>query len=172
MSLYFNILVCVYPILIIQYLVSYENMTQIIFWSKRLTKVKSYYFYFGILALGNYTIAIYTYIVFFIQRYIVNFMKYLVCQERPYNKYPNTIKWFKKHNTSYSFPSQSVACLTLIYNSYILVFPYYIVDLYFYIILGLLFWTRLYRGLHYVHDLLFSLILGNVFSIVVTILSK
>ena len=92
--MHFNILVCAYPILLIQYMVSYENMKPIIILSKRLTKVKSYYFYFGLLALWNCTITMYTYIVFFIQRYMVNYIKHLICQERPYNKYPNTIKWF------------------------------------------------------------------------------
>ena len=62
---------------------------------------------------------------------------------------------------SYSFPSQSVQSIYIIYYNYKNLCNNYIIDGYFTFILLLLIITRLYRGLHYCHDMLFSIIFAH-----------
>ncbi len=152
-------------IIFLQNSVSYDNFYPIIKLSKLLTRTKSYYFYFVILAYCDKYRLPKILIVFYTGRYINSYLKSVVKQQRPYNDYPSKIKYFKKQKQSYSFPSQSIQSIYIIYNSYKRLCSNYIIDLYFWFILILLIITRLYRGLHYLHDMLFSLILAHVLCV-------
>ena len=63
--------------------------------SKCLTKTKSYYIYFGILCYCNYIILPRVLFIFYISRYLNTIIKYKIKQKRPYNDYPNVIKYYK-----------------------------------------------------------------------------
>ena len=86
---------------------------------------------------------------------------------RPYNKYPNLIKYYYKKKKSYSFPSQSVINISVIYNT---ICNYNIINnvntniyfhIFYYSLLFSLAITRLYRGLHYPHDIIISYFMGD-----------
>ena len=156
-----------YLIILLQSSFDYENMQYVIRISKYLTKTKSYYIYFGILCYCNYVILPRVLLTFYISRYINTKIKYKIKQKRPYNDFPELIKYYKKRKDSYSFPSQSTQSIYIIYYSYNTSCSYYFIDLYFWSILVLLMFTRLYRGLHYLHDMLFSLLFANVMCMLI-----
>ena len=83
--------------------------------------------------------------------YIKNYFKV----PRPYNRFPGAIKYYKKKKKlSYSFPSQSIQNITVLYYIYL---PESAMLLFFY--WGVMFMvstTRMIRGLHYPHDIFFS----------------
>lgn len=166
----FNVLFCIYPIVIIQYLFSYNVIQPIIYVSKYTTKVKSYYIYFSILFLTDLKIAITSYFLFFLLRYTVNMIKHTVCQQRPYNKYPQIIQWYKKHKLSYSFPSQSMCCINLISHAYQIVYEYNLIKIYFRTVMWILALTRIFRGLHYIHDLIISIMISDAFASILYLL--
>ena len=145
----------------LQNLISYDKFYYIIKLSKYLTRTKSYYVYFAILLYCNTTKFLRMIMVFYLGRGINTLIKNQVKQNRPYNDYPKLIKYFKKQKKSYSFPSQSVQSIYIIYYNYKNLCNNYIIDAYFTFILLLLIITRLYRGLHYCHDMLFSIIFAD-----------
>lgn len=151
-----------YIIILLQSTLDYEYMQYVIKISKFLTRTKSYYIYFIVLCYCNYTILPRVILTFYLSRYINTKLKYKVKQQRPYNDFPEVIKFFKKQKNSYSFPSQSTQSIYIIYYSYKSSCSNYIIDLYFWSILLLLIFTRLYRGLHYLHDMVFSLVFSNI----------
>jgi hypothetical protein len=150
------------PIIILQSILNYDYMIYIIKISKFLTKSKSYYIYFAILFYCDYLLFPKVMFIFYISRIINTKIKNIVKQNRPYNDYPDKIKFFKKRKDSYSFPSQSVQCMYIIYYSYKKLCNVYWIDVYFYTIIILLIITRLYRGLHYLHDTIFSLLISKL----------
>jgi len=76
---------------------------------------------------------------------------------RPYKRFPCAIKYYKKKNKiSYSFPSQSIQNITTLY--YIYLPESIILILLYWLILFIVSITRMIRGLHYPHDILFSFI--------------
>ena len=139
-----------------------EAITPIISISKNLTRTKNYYIYFLILFYCNPYKFPKMFIIFYISRSLNTIIKNLVKQNRPYNDYPTFITYYKKKKDSYSFPSQSVQTMYIIYKSYNQLCSNYLIDLYFGFVLFILILTRLYRGLHYIHDIIFSIIMALV----------
>ena len=137
--------------------IPYKNFKYIIKLSKNLTKRKYYFIYFFIILYYNTYLFIKCIITFYISRYINILIKNTIKQKRPYNEYPNQIKWFKKQKTSYSFPSQSIQTICIIYFAFIENCNYIFIHIYFLFIIMLLTVTRMYRGLHYLHDILLSI---------------
>ena len=100
-----------------------------------------------------------TVFVFYLSRLVTNYIKTVTKQPRPYNSYVS-INYLTKHKTSYSFPSQSTMSAIIVYNAYKNVEAGWLFDYYFGSIIVLLVMTRIYRGLHYPHDCLLSIILA------------
>lgn len=137
--------------------IPYEKFKFFIKLSKNLTKQKYYYIYFFIILYYDTFLFIKCIITFYISRYINLDIKGSIKQERPYNEYPNQIRWFKKQKYSYSFPSQSIQTICIIYFTYIEYCNSIFIHMYFLFIIALLAITRMYRGLHYLHDILLSI---------------
>lgn len=115
-----------------------------------------------------YDIYLFMYIVFALcisrktNYYIKNYYK----KQRPYNRNPEYITYYKKRKYSYSFPSQSILNISIIYNtiyyynlykfSYNKYIWYECISYIYYILFVLLSITRMFRGLHYPHDIIIS----------------
>ena len=136
--------------------IPYRYIYPIIKLSKLLTKRYTYYLYFIIIAINNWYLVIFGYIVFLLIRYFNIVIKHCVCQQRPYNKYPTLIRYFRRQKNSYSFPSQSTQSITYIYHIMYDLYPSIYTTIYFMGIILLLLLTRTYRGLHYPHDIIVS----------------
>lgn len=136
--------------------------------SKLCTRKYSYYAY--MICLGSkdaFTFAK-TVIIFYSSRYLNTTLKTLVQQPRPYNEYPETIAYFDKCKHSLSFPSQSIQTLWIIRHAFYISYddiPMYISQIYFILLLTIVSTTRMYRGLHYLHDIAGSILIANILCI-------
>ena len=136
----------------------------LIFITKMFTRRKIFFIYFIILYFHNYTLFLHSIIHFYLSRYILSYIKQTVQQKRPYIEYSNTITHFKKRKESFSFPSQSMQSLIFIYCSFDKIYPdNFYLHLYFITLSILLAFTRMYRGLHYPHDFIFSIFYSKIF---------
>jgi membrane-associated phospholipid phosphatase len=137
-----------------------------IYFSKKITKTNRYYVYLLGLLYQNPKIFSETVLVFYLCRTVTNCIKMYLKQPRPYNSYTN-IRYLTKHKTSYSFPSQSMMSAVIVYHAYQRVGLGWISNYYFGSIILLLAITRIYRGLHYPHDMVVSLVLGYLIEVAV-----
>lgn len=96
--------------------------------------------------------------------YIKNYFK----APRPYNRFPGAIKYYKKNKKlSYSFPSQSIQNITVLY--YIYSPQNSILIIFYWMVFCLVSITRMLRGLHYPHDILFSYLYSYFLSCIINI---
>jgi len=87
--------------------------------------------------------------------------------KRPFMKF-NYIKYYgKRKEKSYSFPSMSTISTIVFYRNLSIIYNIHWV---YYIILFSLGFTRIFRGLHYPHDILFSIFIGYSILLVVELL--
>ena len=142
--------------------IDYDNIYPIIKISKVLTKRYCYYIYFSFIFIQNFKHGIYFCIYFNSVRALTNIIKNNIRQIRPYNKYPDTINYYKKRKDSLSFPSQSIQSTVTIYYILYYYYPFRITQIYFNSIIGMLFCTRIFRGLHYPHDMLVSYLIASL----------
>ncbi len=147
-----------------QTMVPYHYIYPLIKCSKLLTKHYSYYLYFLTIAAYEPWLFLKVWLGFILIRRINSYIKVNIKQLRPYNAYPEQIRFYKRQKFSYSFPSQSVQSLTYIYSVIHRLYPNPYISLYFYGILLMLALTRTYRGLHYPHDIIISYLSSIIFS--------
>lgn len=147
----------------IQHYFKYNDLSLLIYTTKYLTTKNNIFIFITFVFIKDFIIGSKLICGIILSRtsnyYIKNYYKAL----RPYNKFPGAIKYFKKKKKySYSFPSQSIQNITIIYY---IICPtnYYIILLYWFVISSLSI-TRLYRGLHYPHDIVFSYILCKYYA--------
>lgn len=144
--------------------IDYEYMRYIILLSKHLTKRKVHCFYLLIFLYYSFDIFCKVMIIYYSSRYFVLAVKMLIRQNRPYIDYPERIKWYQKKKYSYSFPSQSIVNLSTIYLSINELCESIYLDFYFLFLFFLIILTRSYRGLHYIHDIIYSIALSFIIS--------
>ena len=138
-------------------------MWRIVYVTKACTSKHAYWSYM-LLLLGHYpSIGVQTAGLFYLSRRLNTVLKHLVRQPRPYNEYPHMILYFKKRKRSLSFPSQSVQSLWIIRDAVGRMPTRHALPMlvYFTAVLAGVCLTRMYRGLHYPHDFLFSLLLAQ-----------
>jgi membrane-associated phospholipid phosphatase len=117
-----------------------------------------------LLSLYDKDLFIKIFIPLMVSREVGAFIKNKIKINRPYVDYSNTIVCFKKKKyESYSFPSQSNLNLatiyyTLDYHNYLNIY----LSILYYFLISITSITRMYRGLHYPHDILISNILGKI----------
>jgi membrane-associated phospholipid phosphatase len=156
-----------YTIYLLQkYLVS-SYIFDIVSYNKYLTSFNSISLYLSIVL--YYDIYLFIYIILTLttsrttNRYIKDYCK----KERPYNRNPGYIQYFIKRKQSYSFPSQSILNISVLYNSiyyynkvyyenYINSTWFCMISFIYYMLFISLSITRMYRGLHYPHDIIIS----------------
>jgi hypothetical protein len=147
-----------YELLIIYKLQNYFDYNQlkhIIKTTKIFTNKRSIFFFVFIALLYDYMVCIKLIIGIGISRTSNFYIKNSIRSLRPYNKYPRIIKYYKKKKKlSYSFPSQSIQNVTVVY--YIFNQQYYLITLFYWYIMIAISLTRMFRGLHYPHDIIFS----------------
>ena len=93
-----------------------------------------------------------------VSRGAIHIIKTLVRIPRPYETYPTFVKSDKKKMNTYSFPSQSMQSIAIVYGAIsdqLNMFHIY------YSLLAVIGMSRIYRGLHYPYDLLISFFLGD-----------
>lgn len=155
-----------YSIYILQKYCDHSIIFNIVYFNKYLTCLKSMYLYLSIILYYDFYLFLYMISSLYSSRttnyYIKNYFK----KARPYNRNPLYIKYFNKKKESYSFPSQSILNISVFYNtiyyyneyntySWFIFFQYS-----YYILLLSLSITRMYRGLHYPHDIIISYLYG------------
>lgn len=146
----------------VQQKIDYERMYPLIKISKILTKKYTYYFYFSLIFFQDIYRGLICVIFFNLVRQLNIFLKYRIVQRRPYNRYPDKISFYKKRKETLSFPSQSIQSCLIIYTLIYHYYPYYLVKYYFTFLLTILATTRIYRGLHYPHDILISYLFARL----------
>ena len=129
--------------------------------SKFLTRKYSYYFYFGLILLKDIYGGLLLIVFFNLVRQFNIFLKGQVRQARPYNMFPELITYYKRQKHTLSFPSQSIQSCLVISTLMTHYYPYYFVSLYFNSCLSMLALTRIYRGLHYPHDIIISYLFAS-----------
>lgn len=145
-----------------QQLFSYQQMFPLIKTSKILTKKYSYYFYFSLILFQDIYRGLIAIIFFNLVRQFNIFLKSKIIQRRPYNCYPDKIQFYKKRKETLSFPSQSIQSCLIIYSILYCYYPYFSLKYYFNFLLTILAVTRIYRGLHYPHDILISYLFARL----------
>ena len=146
--------------------IKYNNIIIIIKYTKYITRKWNVLYFIFVTLYFNWLLSIKLGLGIFISRtsnyYIKNYYK----AERPYNRFPEVIKYYKKKKKlSYSFPSQSIQNITVLY--YIYQPNMYIIQLLYWFIFMTISITRIFRGLHYPHDILFSYLYAYFISILI-----
>lgn len=94
-----------------------------------------------------------------VSRLALHSIKIVLRIPRPFETF-EAVQADKKKKNSYSFPSQSMMSVSLIYG---LIFRYWGLPLFLYVsLLGMIAISRIYRGLHYPYDIFVSLLMGDV----------
>mmetsp|Transcript_15215 Transcript_15215/g.20125 ORF Transcript_15215/g.20125 Transcript_15215/m.20125 type:complete len:214 (-) Transcript_15215:3399-4040(-) len=156
----------------IQKCISYEKASGIVRLSKVCTRKSAYVILTIILALvlprARYAEIV---ISFLVSRKLNDYLKETIKQPRPYVSFPHLVKYFGKRKLSYSFPSQSVQTLSLavwIFRQLSLQEENFFISLIAFCCMGyfiaatfLVASVRMYRGLHYPHDIFSSILLAR-----------
>lgn len=160
-----------YVIYILQKYLNSDYIFTIINYNKYLTSIISIRLYLIFIFYYDMYLCLYIIYTLYISRktnyYIKNYFK----KERPYNRNPEYITYYKKRKYSYSFPSQSILNICVIYNTicyynnynsyhYEQYIWFQFINYMYYILFISLSITRMYRGLHYPHDIIISYIYG------------
>ena len=120
-------------------------------------------------------------LAFVLSRRLNEGLKKWANQPRPYVEFPGQVSYFKKRKMSFSFPSQSVQTLAIAYcafHDYPVDVPltYYgsivrsIGSCYVAALIFLVAIVRIYRGLHYPHDVIVSLLIARTLVTIVAFL--
>lgn len=81
---------------------------------------------------------------------------------RPFVRFPFIKYYGKRKDKSYSFPSTGILSITIIYGNLINFFNFNNYSLY--LLIFLVGFSRIFRGIHYFHDILISYLLGNLIN--------
>mmetsp|Transcript_10831 Transcript_10831/g.32579 ORF Transcript_10831/g.32579 Transcript_10831/m.32579 type:complete len:226 (-) Transcript_10831:370-1047(-) len=147
---------------------SYESMEPLVKLTKACTRRGAYAAY-GAVVLGACPRKRYAElaVAFVVSRRVNEALKQWASQARPYVEFPGTVAYFKKRKLSHSFPSQSVQTLCVAWCAFhndedswsgsVRRFGSYYVAL----LICLVAVVRVYRGLHYPHDVLCSLAIAR-----------
>lgn len=148
----------------LQLTLNHQYIQSLIFITKLFTRRKIFFVYFIILYFHNCKLFLHTVTHFYLSRYILSYIKHAAQQKRPYIEYSNTITHFNKRKESFSFPSQSMQSITFIYYSFDKIYHNNFYFHFYFITLSILLaFTRMYRGLHYPHDFIFSIFYSKLF---------
>lgn len=93
-----------------------------------------------------------------VSRGTIHIIKTLVRIPRPYETYPTLVKSDKKKMNTFSFPSQSMQSIAIVYGA--IFYQWHMFHIY-YLLLAIIGMSRIYRGLHYPYDVLISFFLGD-----------
>lgn len=162
-----NIINCeLYTIHILQKYLILNQVNYVSSLNKYLTSRNSIILYLSFIFYHDVNLFIYIVLSLYTSRTTTHYIKNYCKKERPYNRNPGYIKYFIKRKYSYSFPSQSILNISVFYNS---IYYYNIYNEYlwfqfmtyiYYMLFISLSITRMYRGLHYPHDIIISYLYG------------
>ena len=148
----------------LQGMASYETVEPVVKMTKAATR-KGAYVAYGAVLVGACPRARYAELAlaFVVSRRVNETLKKWISQPRPYVEFPS-VNYFKKRKLSHSFPSQSVQTLCIAWCAFhdmdggsIRTFgSAYVAILIFFVAI-----VRIYRGLHYPHDVLCSLLIAR-----------
>ena len=93
-----------------------------------------------------------------ISRGMIHVVKTLICIPRPYESFSNFVKSDKKKKDTYSFPSQSMQSVAIVYGA---ITRQWNLFYFYYTLLIIIGVSRIYRGLHYPYDVCISFFLGD-----------
>lgn len=109
-------------------------------------------------------------VAFVCSRRLNEWLKKTVRQRRPYCEFPATVAYFKKKKASHSFPSQSVQTLCVAWCAFVDSpdpdgplgrFLVRLGTYYFAALMMLVAVVRIYRGLHYPHDVVAAVLIAR-----------
>ena len=150
--------------------IPYRAVRPWIRWCKRCTTRRAYWAYMLWVACVDARLGVRTIVGFYLSRSVNAGLKHACDQARPYNAYPITVTFFGKRKRSPSFPSQSVQTMWFMrcamhraVSGHMA--PWLVWQGYFVFVVAILACTRLYRGLHYPHDMLGSLLLAHALGV-------
>jgi len=115
-------------------------------------------------------------VAFVVSRRLNEWLKKTVAQPRPYVEFPEDVVFFKKRKTSHSFPSQSVQTLTIAWCAFVDPAPgqqalvLCLCSWYVAALIALVAVVRVYRGLHFPHDVLVSFVVARTLVVAVATL--
>ena len=139
--------------------VAFSQVLPYIYLSKQTTKTRRYYVYLFGLGWFQPWIGVITTASLYLGRLVTNQVKLWVQQPRPYNSY-SEVEFLLRQKHTYSFPSQSTMSAMTCLLGYRRAGYGWWSNYYFGVLLFILGTTRVYRGLHYPHDLVASMALA------------
>jgi membrane-associated phospholipid phosphatase len=158
-----NELYCIY---LLQKYCNHSIIFNIVYFNKYLTCIKSMNLYLSIILYYDFYLFLYMISTLYCSRTTNYMIKNYYKKTRPYNRNPLYIKYFNIRKQSYSFPSQSILNISVFYNTiyyyniYNNTYLFIYFKLWYYLLLISLSITRMYRGLHYPHDIIISYLYG------------
>ena len=93
-----------------------------------------------------------------LSRGIIHLVKSVIRIPRPYESFPDLVQSDKRKFNTFSFPSQSMQSIAIVYGA---IFRQCNMAIFYYVILLLIGFSRVYRGLHYPYDVIVSFLLGD-----------
>lgn len=149
----------------------YDVMEPLIKLTKTCTR-RSAYLAYGAALVGACPRSRYAELVvaFVCSRRLNEWLKKTVRQPRPYCEFPATVAYFKKKKASHSFPSQSVQTLCVAWCALVdspepdgagALFLVRLGTYYFAALMMLVGAVRIYRGLHYPHDVVAAVLIAR-----------
>lgn len=152
-----------------QWWIPHHHVRPLIRISKLCTKKHTYYAYMILLLYNTPPIFVRTVATFYLSRSLNTALKSIARQPRPYNEYPATIAYFDKRKQSRSFPSQSIQTLWIVRCAFqrSAIQGEVLIQIYFVLIMLAVSLTRMYRGLHYMHDIVGSILIANTLCMLI-----
>ena len=96
-----------------------------------------------------------------LSRGIIHLVKSVIRIPRPYESFPNLVQSDKRKLNTFSFPSQSMQSIAIVYGA---MFRQCNMAIFYYLLLLLIGFSRVYRGLHYPYDVIASFLLGDYYT--------
>ena len=93
-----------------------------------------------------------------LSRGIIHLVKSVIRIPRPYESFPDLVQSDKRKLNTFSFPSQSMQSIAIVYGA---MFRQCNMAMFYYLLLLLIGFSRVYRGLHYPYDVIASFLLGD-----------
>ena len=93
-----------------------------------------------------------------LSRGIIHLVKSVIRIPRPYESFPYLVQSDKRKFNTFSFPSQSMQSIAIVYGA---MFRQCNMAMFYYLLLLLIGFSRVYRGLHYPYDVIASFLLGD-----------